>query len=463
MKQDKDPFRGRLRHAMKRLAWVLSSMGLLVGVACAEAPSAGAAWVSTWTAAPQPPMPGALGHYDAQSLRLIVHVSASGLQARIRLSNLYGNTPLTIGAAHIALRTRGADIDPASDRALTFGGRTSTVVPAHATALSDPVRLAIPALADVAVSLYLPKAVDATTVHVLAQQTSFVSTVGDVTAATHFPIARRTSMWPLLTGVDVLPSSATFAVVAFGDSMVDGDGSTVDANQRWPDALAARLQDAGQNVAVLNAGLIGNRLLHGSPVQSPFGAALGEAGLARLDRDALDQPGVKVVIVRIGNNDLGFMQVLAPPSESVDANDLIAGYRRLIVMAHQHGLGIIGTTLPPFENAAIPGYFTPAKDAMRQQVNAWIRGGGAFDAVLDFDRILRDPSHPARLLPAYDSGDHLHPNDAGYRAVAMALPLSTLDTLALRFAAGRRLVNPGLGASANAAGSQSQFPPRSAQ
>ncbi|OOG61573.1 hypothetical protein B0E46_16570 [Rhodanobacter sp. B04] len=420
----------RVLHVLKRLALVLPVVCLPVGTVDANAARSGTDWVSTWIAAPQPPLPGSVDHYRAQSLRLIVHVSAGGSQVRIRLSNLYGDAPLTIGAAHIARRASGADIEPASDRALTFGGRASIVVPAHATVLSDPARLEIPALADLSVSLYLPGGVAATTVHILAQQTSYLSRPGDATAAVRFPVARRIDMWPFVSGVDVAATPPSFAVVAFGDSTVDGDGSTADANRRWPDVLAARLQQAGRNVAVLNAGLIGNRLLHGSPGGSTFGTALGEAGLARFTRDALDQAGAKVVIVRIGSNDLGFLHGLAPPGEPVDAHDLITGYRRLVTLAHRHGLGIVGTTIPPFENAAIPGYSTPAKDVIRQQVNAWIRHGGEFDAVLDFDQILRDPSHPARLLPAYDSGDHLHPNDAGYRAVASALSLATLDTLA---------------------------------
>jgi lysophospholipase L1-like esterase len=423
-------FYRRARRSLERLVLALLFAGLTVDVARADTAHPETTWVSTWSAASQPPMPGTPDHYRAQSLRLIAHVSAGGSQVRIRLSNRYGDAPLTIGAAHIAHRTNGADIDPASDRALTFGGRASVVVPAHATVLSDPTRLAIAPLSDLAVSLYLPKTTSATSIHILAQQTSYVSQPGDAVAAMHFPVAKRIDMWPFLTGLDVMASPPAYAVVAFGDSMVDGDGSTADANRRWPDALAARLQQAGKNVAVVNEGLIGNRLLHDSPRESQFGAALGEAGLRRFQRDALDQPGAKVVIVRIGSNDLGFLHGLAPPNETVDANDLIAGYRRLIALAHQHGLRIIGTTLPPFENVDVPGYSTPAKDVVRQNINAWIRHGGEFDAVLDFDQILRDPTHPARLLPAYDSGDHLHPNDAGYAAVAATLPLATLDKFA---------------------------------
>jgi len=418
------------RRALKRLVLAILVVGMVVNVARADAIHPETTWLGTWSAASQPPMPGAPDHYRAQSLRLIVHVSAGGPKVRIRLSNRYGDAPLTIGAAHIALRTSGADIDKASDRGLTFGGRTSVVVPAHATVLSDPARLAIPPLSDLAVSLYLPKDTAATTVHILAQQTSYVSRPGNATATAHFPVAKRIDMWPFVASVDVMASPPAFAVVVFGDSMVDGDGSTADANGRFPDALAAGLQRAGENVSVLNEGLIGNRLLHDSPRGSQFGAALGEAGLARFQRDALDQPGARVVIVRIGGNDLGFLHGLAPSSETVDVDDLIAGYRRLIALAHQHGLGIIGTTIPPFENVEVPGYSTPAKDAMRQHINAWVRDGGEFDAVLDFDKVLRDPSHPARLLPAHDSGDHLHPNDAGYAAIAAALPPATLDKLA---------------------------------
>ena len=419
----------RTRRAPEWLALLLILTGLPVNRACADT-GPQPAWIGTWAAASQPPMPGIPDHYHDQSLRLIVHVSAGGPQVRIRLSNRYGDLPLTIGAAHIARRVSGADIDPASDRALTFGGKASVIVPAHATVLSDPANLAVSPLSDLAVSLYLPQTTTLSTVHTLAQQTSYISESGDATAVAHFPSAKHTGMWPFLTGVDVIAPPPSFAVVAFGDSMIDGDGSTANANRRWSDALAVRLQQAGKNVGVLNEGLIGNRLLHDSPRDSQFGTALGEAGATRFQRDALDLPGAKVVVVRIGGNDLGFLNVLAPAGETVDAKDVIAGYRKLIALAHQHGVGVVGTTIPPFENVEIPGYSTPAKDVMRQHINAWIRHSGEFDAVLDFDQLLRDPTHPARLLPAYDSGDHLHPNDAGYSMVAAALPLATLDKLA---------------------------------
>jgi lysophospholipase L1-like esterase len=423
-----DVFYQRTRHAIEWLMIALLVVGLPVGMVRADTAHLQTIWIGTWYAAQQPSMPSAPSVYQDQTLRLIVHTSMGGSQVRIRLSNLYGDTPLTIGAARIARRASEADIEPASERALTFNGQTSVVVP-HTTVTSDPARLTVPPLADLAVSLYLPKPTIVATVHILGQQTSYASNPGNATTAVHFPTAKHTGMWPFLTGVDVIAKPPAFAVVAFGDSMIDGDGSTANANHRWPDALAVRLHRAGKNVAVLNAGLIGNRLLHDSPRASEFGTALGEAGLTRFQRDALDLPGAKVVVVRIGGNDLGFNGGLAPSNETVNADDLIAGYRKLVALAHQHGVSIIGTTIPPFENVDVPGYSTPAKDVMRQHINAWIRHADNFDAVLDFDQIVRDPSHLTRLLPAYDSGDHLHPNDAGYALIAAALPLATLDKL----------------------------------
>jgi lysophospholipase L1-like esterase len=306
-------------------------------------------------------------------------------------------------------------------------------------AVSDPVELDAAALSDLAISLFLPEAAEAATTHILAVQTSYVSPeTGDSTATVNFPSAKKISSWPFLTGVDVEASPRAAAIVALGSSTTDGDGATSDANRRWPDVLAERLQKAGGPMAelgVLNMGIIGNRLLHGSPRQpgNPYGAALGEAGLARFERDVLAQAGVKYVFVGLGINDIVFPAFpFTPASEKVSAQDLISGYRQLIARAHGKGIRIIGTTIPPFENSFfdVPAvtFYTPEREVARQKVNAWIRAGAEFDAVIDFDAILRDPSRPTRLLPAYDSGDHLHCNDAGYTATANAIPLALFES-----------------------------------
>jgi lysophospholipase L1-like esterase len=312
------------------------------------------AWVGTWATAPEPFMPGSLETYRNETLRLIVHVSEGGSKVRVRISNAYGDKPLAIGAAHVARRSMGADIAPMSDRALLFHGQTTATVSAHDMLISDPVDLDVPALSDLAISLYLPNPTDATTSHLLALQTSYVAT-GDTTAATQFPFARTIDTWPFLTGVDVV-APAKPAIVVIGSSTTDGDGSTQDANARWPDVLAKRL---GKDAGVLNLGIIGNRLLNDSPSATSFGRGLGESVLARYERDVLKQSGVKFIVVAIGVN----------------------------------------------------------------QVNDWIRSTHEFDALIDFDAVLRDPQHPTRLLLKFDSGDHLHCNDAGYAATANAVPL----------------------------------------
>jgi lysophospholipase L1-like esterase len=392
-------------------------------------------WIGTWAAAPQPFLPGSLKTFRNQTLRLIVHTSIGGTRLRIRLSNTYGDRPLLIGGAHVARRTAGPDVDPASDRALTFGGRSAVTVPKGTTIASDAVQLAVPALSDLAISLYLPDETPATTNHLLALQHSFVSPeTGVSTGLLKFVSAKTINSWPFLTGVEVDASAEGAVIVAFGDSWFDGDGSTADANHRLPDILAERLQrDAkGARLGVLNEGIIGNRLLKDSPREPPseFGDALGESGLKRLERDTLGQPGVKVVIVRLGVNDLGFPGTFTPADESVAAADLIGGYRSLIASAHRRGVRVIGTTITPFENAkTAPGYYTPEKEAVRKEVNAWIRDSRDFDGVVDLDRLLQDPDHTARLLPAYDSGDHLHANDAGYAAAANAIPLSVFGVV----------------------------------
>lgn len=397
-------------------------------------------WIGTWATAPQPFMPGRLETFRNQSLRLIVHTSAGGTKVRIKISNTFGDRPLLIGGAHIARRIAAADIDPSSDRTLRFHGHSSAAVPARSIVLSDPVELDVPALSDLAISLFLPKTTEATTSHILAMQTSYVSSqTGNSTAAVKFPVAKTIHSWPFLTGVDVAVSSRGTAIVAFGSSLTDGDGSTLDANRRWPDVLAERLQKGAdcKEVGVPNQGIIGNRLLNNSPQQagSPFGAALGEAGLTRFERDVLAQAGAMYVIVGLGINDILFPGSLTPLTEKVTAENMISGYRQLIASAHRKGIRVIGTTNPPFENAFLVlsetgppvTFYTPEKEIVREKVNDWIRNSVEFDAVIDFDEVLRDPSHPARLLPAYDSGDHLHPNDAGCIAEGNAVPLALFE------------------------------------
>jgi lysophospholipase L1-like esterase len=387
-------------------------------------------WIGTWATAVQPFLPDSLQTFRNQSLRLIVHTSTGGTKVRIKISNTYGDRPLLIGGAHIARRTAAAEIDPRSDRMLTFQGKSSTTVAAGSMVVSDSVELDVPALSDLAVSFFLPQRTEAKTSHSMAKQTSYVSMeTGDSTAAVKFPVAKAIHSWPFLTGLDVEASPGAAAIVAFGSSLTDG----VDTNGRWPDVLAARLQKrAGgkAGIGVLNEGIIGNRLLHDSPkgANNPFGAGLGEAGLARFERDVLAQAGVKYVIVGLGINDILFPAFpFTPPSEKVSAEDIISGYRQLIARGHRKGVRVIGTTNPPFENSSFEGlvstFYTSEREAVRQKVNDWIRNSGEFDGVVDLDAVLRDPSHPTQLLPEYDSGDHLHPNNAGCISEGNAIPL----------------------------------------
>jgi len=430
------PFRSTVV-ARRRYRWILLVPALAIpGPTHPAMASSGSGeqdnrrWIGTWATAPQPFLPGTLRNFHNRTVRLIVHTSAGGTRVRIRISNTFGDRPLTIGGARIARRAAGADVDSTSSRTLAFHGRSSTTVPARSTVVSDPVELDAPALSDLAISLYLPDSTAATTSHALALQTSYVaSDPGDFTANARFPAAETITSWPFLTGVDVEASPNGAAIVAFGSSTTDGDGSTADANRRWPDVLAERLQKAavrGGEVGVLNQGIIGNRLLKDSPPQARarFGEALGQAGLTRFERDVLGQPGVRYVIIGLGINDIAFPGVFTPPTERVSARDIIGGYGRLIARAHRAGIRVIGTTITPFEGR---DSYTPDKEVVRRAVNSWIRDSAAFDVVVDFDAVLRDPSRPTRLLPAYDSGDHLHTNDAGYTAMGKAIPLALFE------------------------------------
>jgi lysophospholipase L1-like esterase len=374
-------------------------------------------WVGTWGASPQsateplfgpPPVPV---QFADQTIRTIARISKGGEQVRVRLTNTFGTEALVIGSVHVAVHTGGGATDGATDRELTFGGNTGITIPVGAPALSDPVDLEVDDLTELAVSIYLPESTAGETVHSLGRQTTYVSTAGDHTSATSFPTAMTTQVRYFISRIEVLTDRNTLAIVTVGDSITDGFASTVDANNRWPDQLAERLLDGrGQEKrSVVNEGISGNRVLNN---------VIGPNGLSRFDRDVVSQTGIGFMTLLLCINDIGFGAFL--PAQEVSAERIIQGYRQLIARAHARCIKIIGGTLTPFEGA---GYFTQAGEEKRQTVNDFIRNSGEFDAVIDFDAAIRDPANPSRMLPAYDSGDNLHPSDAGYDAMADAIDL----------------------------------------
>jgi len=385
-------------------------------------------WIAAWTAASVPridPVPaGAQSplHFSNQTLRQIAHLSVGGSQVRVVLTNAFGTAPLTVGAAAVALRDKDAAIVAGSGRPLTFGGAARVAIPAGAIMVSDPVNLAVAGFADLAIDLYLPDDTAAMkspiTTHPAAWQTNYVSTPGNHTGDVSMQVQTTTAYvrgdglpsatWFFLARVEVLAPEQTGAVVAIGDSITDGTASTIDTNNRWPDHLARRLAAAGIRMAVLNAGIGGNRILT---------EGNGPGALARFDRDVIAQPGVTHVIVLEGINDIG----QARQNPSPGAADLIAAHKQMIERAHAHGLKVYGATLTPFEGA---NYWTAEGEAKRQALNQWIRTGRGYDAFFDFDAAVRDPAHPTRTQPQYDPGDHLHLNAAGYQAVANAIDLA---------------------------------------
>jgi lysophospholipase L1-like esterase len=387
----------------------------LAAAADPNADNAAQRWVGTWAASPQAAEPPGATLED-QTVRQVVRTSVAGSMVRVRLSNEFGTTPLVIGAASVARHGGGAAIVAGSDVPLTFGGRPGITLAPGAPALSDPVDFDVPALGDVVVSIYLPKASVPRTVHSLATATTYISPPGNYAAAVVMPTAATAQSWLFFTGLTVDASRRNLAIVALGDSITDGYASTLDANRRWPDRLAARLQASARtaHLAVLNHGISGNRTsfdLVGPNVQ------------ARLDRDVLNAPGAGFVILLAGINNIGIPGAFGLTDQAVSADDIIAGHQQIIARARERGLKIFGGTLTPFEGTIFPGYYTPEGEAKRQAVNQWIRSSGAFDAVIDFDMAIRDPAQPTRMLPAYDSGDHLHPNDAGYQAMANFIDL----------------------------------------
>jgi len=400
---------------------------LVLGLASSLSAAEKSHWVVTWGTSPAPQlategeMRAAKLQFENQTLREIVHTSIGSNMVRVRLSNAYGKETIEIGAAHIALRAKGHEIVAGSDRVLTFSGRPAIAIPPNALVLSDPVRLDVPASSDLAISIFIPKATNGAGIHYAAQQTSYIG-AGDQTGAASLLDTTTITSWIFLSAVDGLAPESAAAVVAFGDSITDGARSTLDANLRWPNVLSDRLQSRhnGRKIGVLDAGIGGNRILHDAVANVRFGVN----ALARFDRDVLAQPGVQYVIILEGINDLGHAGTSAPESETVSADDLIAGMKQMIERAHEKGIKVFGATITPFEGTTIKGYFSPEKEVKRKAVNAWIRDGKAFDGVIDFEKAVRDPQNPDRMLAAYDGGDLLHPGDAGYKAMGTSIDLS---------------------------------------
>jgi len=334
---------------------------------------------------------------------LITHISLGGERFRVRLSNYYGAKAAAIGEVHIALRGAGAKILPGTDRPLTFSGRPAVSIPPGAQVLSDPVDLKAPPAADLAISMFMPPGpVIASTIHYSAQQTSYVA-AGNVCGAEDLPENVTVSSWPYLMGVDVMAPIAFGTIVTLGDSITDGSRSTNDTNRRWPDVLAGRLlAQKGNKFAVVNAGIGGNRIM-----SDTNNIAYGPNALARFDRDVLAMPGLKYVFLFEGVNDIG----------SSSAEDIIFGMKQLIERTHERGLKIVGATIMPLRT-------NPAGAAKREAVNQWIRTGKAFDGFVDFDKTISDPAQPGLFQKVYDSGDNLHPNDAGHKAMGEAVDLS---------------------------------------
>ncbi|WP_374562097.1 SGNH/GDSL hydrolase family protein [Ideonella sp.] len=396
------------------LAW-----WLWAGLAVQPVSAAEPAWATTWAAAPDLAGP----ELKPQTIRQVLRTSAGGSAVRVRLSNLFGTTPLTIGPVHLALHAAGAAVQPGTDRRLSFGGQPTVTIAPGASVRSDAVPMTVAPLQDLALSLYLPQGSGASTVHSNGLQTVYLVEGGDTTAAPTLPAGTTDDSRYFVTDVEVAAGASARTLVVLGDSLTDGIGSTPDHPARWSDALAERLQadPALASIGVANKGIAGNRILRDGT--DPF---IGPSTLARLERDVLSQPGLGWVLLLQGVNDITASDMLPAPQEQASAEQIIDGMRAVIARAHAGGAQVWGGTLMPRTGAEGRWAQTPTAEAKRQAVNRWIRGSKAFDAVVDFDLAVRDPAQPDRLRPDFDSGDHTHPNDAGYRAMAAAVDLGLL-------------------------------------
>ena len=395
---------------------LLSICVLNPGNATAAAPADH--WVGTWAASPMAAKNpdgkfGAPGT-DGTTLREIVHISIGGPSVRVILTNEFGLDPLTISAAQVALSSGTSAITAGTATALTFGGKPSIIIPPGALAVSDTATFKVAPSSNLAVSLFLPdQPVSQLTLHPFADQTNYL-VPGNVVSAAALDTPTPFFSWDFLKGVDVTADNKSASIVTFGDSITDGAHSTRDANARWPDVLARRLQadKKTDHLSVLNQGIGGNRILHDTT---------GPSALARFDRDVLAQAGVKYLVIMEGINDIGHSTDPTKPYDVVTADDLIAGFNQLATRAHTHGIKVIGATLTPFVGAK---YQSPAGEEMRQAINKWIRTTNQLDGVIDFDQVTTDRTHPGMFLPLDDSGDHLHPGDAGYKAMGESIDLN---------------------------------------
>jgi lysophospholipase L1-like esterase len=424
---------------MKTLQRVLCPVGVAGLIfSLASLASAQDHWVATWASAQQQPRgPGAggrgpaiaapsiaatpsapprfTGSFNNQTVRMVVRASVGGSRVRVHLSNAFGTTPLVIGAAHVALRGKDSAIVAGSDHALAFNGKGSVTIPPGAEMLSDPVALTVAPLGEVAVSVYAPGDTGPASAHSMALRTTWISKEGDFTAAPEFSDAATgaatSQAWYWVSALDVAAPADAGTIVAFGDSITDGATSSPNTDRSWPSVLAQRLQanPATANVAVVNEGISGNRIL---------GDGAGVSALARFDRDVLGHPGVKWLMILEGINDMNIAARAPAGTPPLTADDLIGAMKQMIDRAHAHGIKVIGCTLTPFGNA------TDGVEAMRQALNAYIRSGGAFDSVVDFDKVIQDPANPRQFRDGYNNTDKLHPNDAGYKAMADAVDLS---------------------------------------
>jgi lysophospholipase L1-like esterase len=388
-------------------------------------------WVATWAAAqqqgrppgggqrgapapaPGTPAPPATG-FNNQTIRMVVRTTIGGRRIRVQLSNAYGTSALIVGSAHVAVRSQDSSIVAGTDRSLQFNGKPSVMIPPGANILSDPVDLTVAKLSDVAISVFVPSETGQLTGHSTGLHTSYIAP-GDLTAQPSMPADAQTSTsWYFISSIEVMAPANASAIVAFGDSITDGATSTVNANKSWPSQLSERLaaNSATANIAVLNEGISGKRILR---------EVTATNALARFDRDVLGLPGVQWLMLLEGINDIGRGTGAGlAPADAVTAEDIIGGMKQMVERAHAHGIKVVGCTLTPYLGAT---YANDAGQAIRDAVNKFIRTPGSFDAVVDFDKATQDPANPKQFLATYNNTDHLHPNDAGYKAMADVVDL----------------------------------------